>query len=431
MKKNMVPLLAIAFVVAIISTGVFYGLFAGRLRSTTGDMVSQTVVVATRRLERGAVLDQADVRIAEARLPAGMKGTLLKTEDAVGATLLDSIKEGEAITQFRLASRESSEVPQGMRAVSIRVSDSTGLMSALRPGARVDVQAVYGRDTNFQVRTILQNVEILGVSPHTENREGNAIPVATVLISPRDEDALALADSGARVRLVLRNVRDAEITSRGTLSFASLFQSGAKPAAFALSEPQDSRSQTRRSGADSAGVSLSVWVIGANPAALREIDANLAGPRSVEALQVSPFRHAADAEQLVRSLVREHAVEILSSTRLSAGGRWPGILNSGAGENRLRLVFRAGREPASRLRVMPEVCWKRKQGGLESRSFEADVPGGTDFLLSGLLSPADTGVLDQVFPGRSWNGRELLIIVSAQHSKPAQTAALTQPARRR
>ena len=35
MKKNLVPLLGIAFVVAIISTGIFYGLFVGKLKSAT------------------------------------------------------------------------------------------------------------------------------------------------------------------------------------------------------------------------------------------------------------------------------------------------------------------------------------------------------------------------------------------------------------
>ena len=33
MKRNMVPLLGIAFVAAIVATGVVYGLFGGRLRA--------------------------------------------------------------------------------------------------------------------------------------------------------------------------------------------------------------------------------------------------------------------------------------------------------------------------------------------------------------------------------------------------------------
>jgi Flp pilus assembly protein CpaB len=432
MKKNMVPLLAIAFVVAIISTGVFYGLFAGKLRSTTGDMLTQPIVVAARNLDRGAVLEAADVRIADTRVPAGVQGTLLRTDAAVGATLLDAVKEGEPITQLRLAARESSEVPKGMRAVSIRVTDSTGLVSSIRPGVRVDVQAIYGRDTTFQVRTILQNVEILSVSPKTENREGGAVPVATVLIPPQDEDALALADSGAHVRLALCNSNDPEVMPRRPAALTSLFQNGAKPAPVVFSQPEESRPQPRRASVSEA-IPLSVWVIGASAAALRDIDAKLAHPRSGESVELAPFRERADASELVHTLARERELEILSSTHLTAGSRQPGILNAHAGGGHLRIVFRAdGEQGRTSLRVKPEISWNRKEGGVESRSFEAEVAGGTDFLVSGLLRiPADGGALEQLFPGRSWNGRELLIIVSAQRSKPVETASLVTAGRRR
>ena len=57
MKRNMVPLLGIAFVVTIISTGVFYGLFAGKLRSSSPALNGHPIVVAARELERGEVIE--------------------------------------------------------------------------------------------------------------------------------------------------------------------------------------------------------------------------------------------------------------------------------------------------------------------------------------------------------------------------------------
>src|SRR5271165_6431193 len=226
MKKNMVPLLAIAFVVAIISTGVFYGLFAGRLRSNAPDLVAQRVIVASRNLERGTVLQPEDVRVSELRLPATAKGPLSKLDEAVGATLMDAVQEGEAITQPRLVSKDlSGGVPRGMRAVSIRVTDSTGLVTSLHPGVRVDVQAVSGREGAVQLRTILQNVEILSVNPRTEQKgEGGAVPVAAILVRSQDIDAIALADSGARVRLAVRNPSDSEIQTRHSIGLVSVFQ---------------------------------------------------------------------------------------------------------------------------------------------------------------------------------------------------------------
>ena len=72
MKKNLVPLLGIAFVVAIVSTGIFYGLFVGRLK--TASAPAPSIVVAARNLDRGASLQSADVKLTAwggAAIPEG------------------------------------------------------------------------------------------------------------------------------------------------------------------------------------------------------------------------------------------------------------------------------------------------------------------------------------------------------------------------
>jgi Flp pilus assembly protein CpaB len=66
MKRNMVPLLAIAFVVAIICTGVWYGLFAGKLRSSS-EIPGHAIVVAARDLDRGTVIQRSDLRVSKCR----------------------------------------------------------------------------------------------------------------------------------------------------------------------------------------------------------------------------------------------------------------------------------------------------------------------------------------------------------------------------
>ncbi len=115
-----------------------------------------------------------------------------------------------------------------MRAVSIRVSESTGVVALLRAGNKVDVQAVSDHNNLVQLRTILQNVEVLAVSPQTELGPGGRItvPVVTVLPGPQDADVLALADSGARVRLVLRNPLDEGTVPRRPLALGTVFQPG-------------------------------------------------------------------------------------------------------------------------------------------------------------------------------------------------------------
>ena len=99
MKRNMVPLLAIAFVVAIISTGVFYGLFAGKLRSSS-ELPGHAIVVAARDLDRGTVLQRSDLRVSEVQGVLG--GSISKPEEAIGGTLLTSLKASEPLLEDRL-----------------------------------------------------------------------------------------------------------------------------------------------------------------------------------------------------------------------------------------------------------------------------------------------------------------------------------------
>ena len=104
MKRNMVPLLGIAFVVAIISTGVFYGLFAGKLRSSN-ELPGHAIVVAARDLDRGTVIQPSDLRVSEVQGVLG--GAFSKPEEAAGATLLTAMKANEPLLEERVAPRVS------------------------------------------------------------------------------------------------------------------------------------------------------------------------------------------------------------------------------------------------------------------------------------------------------------------------------------
>src|SRR5579864_5322513 len=105
MKRNIVPLLGIAFVVAIVSTGIFYGLFAGKLRSSVGEFTGQPIVVAARNLNPGAVVQPSDLRVSEVR--GNLKGGFSKAEELVGVTVLRPVQQNEPILQDRVASRDA------------------------------------------------------------------------------------------------------------------------------------------------------------------------------------------------------------------------------------------------------------------------------------------------------------------------------------
>lgn len=224
MKKNMVPLLGIAFVVAIISTGVFYGLFAGKLRSST-EIPGHPIVVAARDLDRGTVLQPGDLRVAESE--GAISGSFSKTEDAAGATLLTAVRTNEPLLEERVspplsdAERAGGPVPKGMRAMTVHVTQSESLLSLLRPGSRVDLQAMTDKNGG-ELRTVLENVQVLAAGQTDGNHPANV----TVLIRAQDADLVALADAGSRVRVALRNPADHESSRHRALSLQALFSSG-------------------------------------------------------------------------------------------------------------------------------------------------------------------------------------------------------------
>lgn len=229
-KNNLLTLLGIAFVVAIVSTGVFYGLFVNKLSSSTG---GKMLVVAAKALKPGAVLEAGDVKTipwASEQLPAGTYGN---EAEVVGNTVFDPIAEGEPVLAARVASVQSgggAGVPSGMRAVSVHVADSTGVLALLRPGQKVDVQVVVGRAGNGNsgetaVRTAIEDLKVLSVIPQPEqNSQGQNLPVVTLLANPAEADVLALADSGARVRLTLRNPLDNETRTHAPLSLNTVMR---------------------------------------------------------------------------------------------------------------------------------------------------------------------------------------------------------------
>lgn len=222
--RNLLTLFAVAFVVALIATGIFYGLFVGHAQ--TSPQGGPTVVVAAKSLDRGAVLKQDDLKSAPYPDGREIKGAFASPSQLVGATVLEPIQAGEPVTQARIAPRSQgsaeSVIPKGLRALSLHVIDSGGVISMLRSGQRVDVQMITGTGAETQLRTVLQNVEVLNV-PAPENGR----PVVNVLVKPEDAETLALADSAGRIRIALRHPKDDSVRPGAPLSLTTLLRSAA------------------------------------------------------------------------------------------------------------------------------------------------------------------------------------------------------------
>lgn len=414
MKKNMVPLLGIAFIVAIVSTGVFYGLFAGKLRSSS-ELPSHAIVVAARDLDRGTVLHPSDLRVSE--IEGALAGSFSKPEDAEGATLLTALKANEPLLEERVtprisdAARVSGPVPTGMRALTMHIFQSESLLNMLRPGSRVDLQAVSDRNGGAELRTVLENVQVLAVSSPDAN--GNHPPGAavTVLIRAQDADMVALADAGSRIRLALRNPMDEETTPRRAVTLGALFSSNSKAA---TDEPESAHAA---SAVRDHPVQLHVRVLSVSDAGLEqlrartsELGSDKAG--SDNAWRLAVFRAGDDAASFVRGLEQKHQLEVVSGERLMAGIGRSISYHAGAKPDNLRVQFSPAWLANNQLtlRVNPQIG--------ASNGTETQLPALSSFLME---SHADD-LAARLFPGRSWEHRHLLVLVSAHAIEPSAVA---------
>jgi Flp pilus assembly protein CpaB len=227
-KNTFAKLLGVAVVVGIISTGLIY-MF---LRLNNANASSPTVIVAAHALKAGTVIASADIKAVPWPGDHLPKGSYQSAKAVEGSTVFDAIGDAEPIVASRLASSTSgggSGVPDGMRGVSVHVADSTGVVALLRAGQKVDVQVVTGRGSKLgsdtQVRTALENMAVLSVTPQPEQgSQGRSVPVVTLLAKPQEADILAAADSGADIRLVLRNPLDDSTRNRDGLTLGAVMR---------------------------------------------------------------------------------------------------------------------------------------------------------------------------------------------------------------
>lgn len=178
------------------------------------------VVVAARNLEIGAKLAETDLKLSDwAGSPPG--GAFLKVADAAGRAVLYPTFDGELMLESKLAGVGSGAglaavIPEGMRAVSIRVDDVVAVAGFVGPGTRVDVlltgnPGVTRHSAESLTKTILENIQVLAAGQKVqpdEQGKPEKVNVVTLLCNPEDAAKLTLAASEGRVQLVLRNPTD-------------------------------------------------------------------------------------------------------------------------------------------------------------------------------------------------------------------------------
>jgi pilus assembly protein CpaB len=181
---------------------------------------TQAVVVARGDLQLGAELKADDLAVVNFPKEGAPEGTFQNPADIVGRGVISPMVKGEIVLPAKLASKEAGVglppvIPDGMRALSVRVNEVIGVAGYVLPGARVDVLATASptdAHSDMTTKVILSNVQVVTAGTRLEQDQEKGKPmqvtVVTLLVFPEQAERLALASTEGKIQLALRNPLD-------------------------------------------------------------------------------------------------------------------------------------------------------------------------------------------------------------------------------
>ncbi len=149
-------------------------------------------------------------------------GSFESVDKLIGRVVLNSMAAREVLTEGKLAPEGTTGglaavIPEGYRAMTVRVDEVVGVSGFITPGTLVDIVVTMApasdtanRDTISKI--VLQNIKVLAsgqnIDKPKDDREAAAVRSVTLLVSPEQAEKLALASSEGRLQLVMRNSVD-------------------------------------------------------------------------------------------------------------------------------------------------------------------------------------------------------------------------------
>jgi pilus assembly protein CpaB len=200
---------------------------------------SFSVVVASRDLAVGSMLGAADLQTVDWPGDAVPEGYANAVSDVVGRGLVQAVKRNEPVLMSKLADRGAGAglpilIPEGMRAIPVRVDEIVSVGGWVTPGTRVDVMVTMQQPggTEFITKTILQNVEVGSAGREIrQNALGEPVTATsvTLFLSPDDGEALTLAARQGQISFALRNPMDVRESRTAGARLSRLLTMGVVP----------------------------------------------------------------------------------------------------------------------------------------------------------------------------------------------------------
>lgn len=155
------------------------------------------LVVARSAMSAGTLISDGNVEEREWLADMAPTGAITSLDDVVGVRLTSDVAAGEPLNELDIAAdKDVLEVPEGRVAISVRLTDKTGLASGVTEGARV----LAYRNVDDALHLITNDTTVLSVSGTATSSGVQTVCLAVLPSSV--EDVLAASSDGS-LRLAL------------------------------------------------------------------------------------------------------------------------------------------------------------------------------------------------------------------------------------
>lgn len=223
---------AVVMLVLSVVIGLGATIVAAGWISQQANVASTKVVVAAADIQLGSRLNSQMLKTVD--WPAGSipAGAMTKAEPLEDRVVKTSVLRGEPILEAKLApvgtkGGLSAVIPEGKRAMTVRVNDVIGVAGFALPGNYVDIVVNTqiegggsGRGDRQISKIVLENILVLAVAQEANRDETKprVVNAVTLELTPEQAEKLDLARSVGTLSLVLRNQIDKDgVATRGIM----------------------------------------------------------------------------------------------------------------------------------------------------------------------------------------------------------------------
>ncbi len=226
------------------------------------------VAVAKVAIPIGSKIIPEQIMVVQFPKESTPDGAFDTPEKLAGRVAVTNIAAREPITEARLAPEGtaaglSAIIPEGYRAMTVKVDDAAGISGFIMPGTMVDVVVVIdpreGSGMQDPIsKIVLQNIKVLAngqnIDKPKDEREANSVKAVTLQVTPEQAEKLALASSEGKLQLMMRSQIDQGdeqtpgVNKRGLLS-GEKATPAPEPGSLKSEQPKSEAKPARRAAA--------------------------------------------------------------------------------------------------------------------------------------------------------------------------------------